>query len=188
MVDSSGFQTCLDQFQISLWCRDAAFRFLLKRVQHIDGRCKPYRLDGPISLAVVACDNLQNASPAEPLEDLGIGMPVTLLRRKKCVANVAAHLERHGAEIWLAARHPAQRFDAVHDVSITVAPALWLFYHRAYATSSLFCDLAPDAPAVTIKPAITLLLPLAVPIQPQALSEEWHHKRRRPGRPLSVAG
>ena len=84
----SPLQSFHDQIHLVRWGADLLFRFVLENVQHI-GRCaKPDGVGRSISPGTIILDQLQNASVAKPLEWLGDGRHLTLLR---CKENDAEH-------------------------------------------------------------------------------------------------
>jgi len=52
-----------DPFDIRLGCSDAAGRFFLEHMQHVDGSPKPYRVGRPVRVATVILDNLKDSRP-----------------------------------------------------------------------------------------------------------------------------
>jgi hypothetical protein len=70
MYLAGAFQPLPDQIDIALRCLFAAFRFLLKNVQHIDRGRIAYRVDRPLRSTCVILDQFEHARAAKPLEHL----------------------------------------------------------------------------------------------------------------------
>jgi hypothetical protein len=56
-------------------------------MQHVDDACKPHRVDGSMSVAVMVLNHLQDTRAAKALERLCGRMFVAALRKVKCVAD-----------------------------------------------------------------------------------------------------
>ena len=59
--------TAPDQVNLVLRRGDSLGRFLLERVKYIDHVLELHRIDGPIRVAVIRCDDFKHAASAESL-------------------------------------------------------------------------------------------------------------------------
>ena len=58
-------QPRFDQFDVLLWRGDAFLRLLLEGMKHVHNASKPYRINGPIRIAVEILDQFQYRTAAK---------------------------------------------------------------------------------------------------------------------------
>jgi hypothetical protein len=69
MVSLGCFQPLPDEVNVALGCLDAAFRFLLERMQHVDSIAKANRVSRAVGVSVEVLDKF-NRTTTEPFQQL----------------------------------------------------------------------------------------------------------------------
>src|SRR5438105_2208707 len=87
------FQPPLDKFDIALRRLDALLRLLLERMQDVDGRLKPNRINGPKSISVKIINHFDDTA-SKTLEQLGRRRMLARLRQEQLEAEIFLHLRR----------------------------------------------------------------------------------------------
>ena len=73
---------------------DGLLRFLLERMECVDGASQSNGIDGPVRVLIVVFNHFENPSSAEPFQGLGIYVLLTSLSKIEGKANLTKH--RHG--------------------------------------------------------------------------------------------
>jgi hypothetical protein len=67
------FQALADELEVALGCRNAALRFLLKRVQHVDPGRELHRINRSVGVAAMIVDQFKHAGAAKASKRFCVG-------------------------------------------------------------------------------------------------------------------
>jgi hypothetical protein len=71
MVGLGCFQPLLDEVNVAQGCLDAAFRFFLERMQHVDSRTKADGVNGAVSVEILESSTVPLPRPFSSFADGG---------------------------------------------------------------------------------------------------------------------
>src|ERR1700751_4907197 len=110
------FQALADELELPLRGDYAAFRFLLKRMQHINLGRKSHRINRPIGVAAVILDQFEHAGTAKTFQRRCIRRRLAELRGKQRNAESATHGRRKLPQVPAARSDPDEllRFKSIH--------------------------------------------------------------------------
>src|SRR5438477_10162882 len=97
-----------NQFDIRLGRLDAAWRFLLERMQYVNCSLKPHRVDSPVSIAAEVFDNFRNSLPFA-FPRLGFRVFASKLRNTQGRTNLILHRLGKVLKIIFRRTYPKQR-------------------------------------------------------------------------------
>jgi hypothetical protein len=114
------FQPTTNDIHIYGWRLNSRFRFLLKRVENIDRTGASQCINGPVSIARVVLDNLQNSGATKSFQDFGMWVLDASLCLPQSESNRPANLWRKFPQIVLARSYPIEwlavmRISGTHD-------------------------------------------------------------------------
>ncbi len=88
------FQALLDEFHILFSGCDAAARFLLERVQYVDGLAECHRIDRPERIAFMISDHFEHSRTTEPTQRLCVRMFIACLSKVQRIADQTLNVIR----------------------------------------------------------------------------------------------
>jgi hypothetical protein len=90
MIHFRRFQSPLYEIDIDLRRANAAWRFLLKCVQYVNGLGKANRVYGAVGVAIMVFNHFEDAR-TQSFPWLCVGMTIAKLRQPKSIANLILH-------------------------------------------------------------------------------------------------
>src|ERR1051326_9217233 len=87
-----------NQVDFRLWCLDRSRRFLLERMQQINGVFKSYRVNRPVGVSPMIVDNFEYAWP-HAFPRLCLWVLPAELRHAQCDADLASNILRKAQQI-----------------------------------------------------------------------------------------
>jgi hypothetical protein len=95
-------QAGLDQLDVSLGCGDSLFRFLLKRMEHVNHVGKADGVDRPEGATIEIIDYLKDGTTAESFERFSRKRFATALNLMQRVPDISPHRRWESQEVFAA--------------------------------------------------------------------------------------